>query len=1353
MALFFPPRKKNQLLVRLTNQVFARLGGFLLLTALVAQAMLSPQAVTTYAQSAQSPTGRNPKILWTPERQAVWNRMVADYNANPSNPATEGGRLFKDLKTWSDNKAIRGSYDGQWDVLLYQMTGDKIYADRAWSAVSSHVMNKTVPFEMINYMSGYVFTNVMTYEWLKPALTPEQNAAFRDYHNAIATAIVTNTTLPPYAGPFKGWGPREGDSDLNIVFYFYLAMVDIANDKLGNGFLDGNVVDSRAGTKPAGGLTATGVNRTTMRNEIREYFETSKGGAWLESSMYNLLTPQSFLIGAEAIRTATGVDYFPEMTEWLKKAGDQWINTLAPDYLTSEQTYQWGDVDNGVRYLWIQHNVTTAGMMAGMLKGTPEGQRMQKLTHELYNHPTQASRGKWPFPQFYFLYDPYAPEADFRNTSNITSFSASGLGLNFVHDSWKTTGSLFGSQFQPQTNVDHNPISFGNFQLYRKNAWAVTNPIGWGQPENNVGNDAANGMLIGGLSSLAEARGQIGQENAPDGFYAYHAGSTAGQWATPNFYQPPPRAVHEWTRSILYLPSKDEKSDTVVVFDRVHADNPFNLSRSNTYYPGFQTKMKRILASGGLKQWVIHSPVAPDTSNGITWSVGSQTVKVTPLLPASRKYNVINETDWFSDVAGVVVSSSERKFHTKISPTTDQPWDTFLNVVQAYDSGFQPSNTLVKSGNGEAEGVLVRRSGHDDVLALFNAKQGPRLSQALEERATHDPQLMANLSKNRLHKSSFSLSYTSNTTNSQVLIADLDPAINWEISVDGQRRSLSVSNQAIGRLSVTGTGAHALEVIANGEAAPPPPPSGDDGQQQPESKEATLTLTKSVNKAAANEGDTLTYTLSYTNTGEGNATNVRLSDPIPANTTYVVNSASANGSYDASANKLTWNIGNVAAGASGSVTFQVTVNQATGGGDTGGGTLNPATTIYLSPSGNDANACTETSRCKTMAKALTLLKPGWTVLLAEGSYPGFFKADLDGTQAAPITIKGEGNGATFQPRGTNQDTIHLIRSNYWVFDNIIADGVAGNASASRAGIRINSSHNVTVKNSKFRNNGVWGIFTNHSDNTHLENNETSGSQGEHGIYISNSSDNATVRGNRIFNNSGSGLQINADISVCPNTEDTSYNCDGISTGNVIEKNTIYENGSKIGGAAINLDGVQNSVVRNNVLYDNHATGIANFKQNAAAGSKGMEIYHNTIVMASDGRWAVLFWNTAGPSTVRNNILYNKNANRGGLTFLNPADVSNTNTDYNIYGGGTRAATPDDSATSYTLSQWQALGKDTHSATGTLANLFTNSDGHDYTPPAGAPSVDKGQTLASVVADFLGKVRPTGAASDIGAYER
>lgn len=1339
----------------------AGLLSFVLVIVLIVLSIFSTPTAAR-AQTAESPTGRRPKILWTPERQAVWNKMVADYKANPANPATEGGRLFKDLKSWSDNKAIRGPYEGQWDVLLYQMTGEKIYADRAWSAISSKVTTQTVPFEMINYMSGDVFVSVISYEILKPALTPEQDTAFRNYLNAIATAIVNNKVLAAYdtGDPFKGWGARQGDSDLNVAFYFFLAMVDIATDKLGSGYLHGNYIDSRVtGAEPVGGLDATAADRATMRNEIREYFETSKGGAWLESSMYNLLTPQHFLIGAEAVRTATGKDHFPEMTEWMKTAGDQWINSLAPDYLTSGQSYQWGDVDNGVRYLWIQHNVTTAGIMAGYLKGTEAGERLQKLTRELYNYPGQAGRGKWPYPMFYYLYDPYAPESEFRNMTKFTSFSAPGLGLQYFHDSWKSDGSLFGSQMQQHTKVDHNPMNFGNFQLYRKNAWAVTSPIGWGQPDNFIGNDATNGMLIGGLSSLAEARGQIGQETATDGTYVYHAGTTAGQWASPavgdpkfaGFYLPPPRAIHEWTRSLIYLPSKDEKSDTIVVFDRVHADNPFNLPRSDRYYPLLQAKMKQILASGGLKQWVIHTPIQPDTSNGIAWTVGSQKVKVTPLLPTDRKYNSINESEWFSNVGNVTVGLSERKFHTKISPTTDRPWDTFLNVVQAYDPGFQPDNTLVKSTNGYAEGLVVRRAGHNNVLALFNAKPGQKLSQELEERATYDPELFNKLNKQRYHSAGYTVNFSANTNTTDVILADLDPAITWEVKVDGTTQAVTVSKQGIGRTSISGNGDHTIQVIANGTAPVEPEPPASSPTPNPDNqpanpapvKKAAIELTKSVNKTQALYGEALTYTITYKNNGTATATNVRIVDTIPTSATYINNSATpaSVSQLTAAERKLTWQIGTVLAGQSGSVTYQIAVApQSSDPSDP------PATgkTLHVQPTGDDTHDCTQAKPCREIRRALALAVAGDTISVADGQYKGFSLKDFQATAEKPLTIVSPNRQAEVMPtndRGVyeDRDTVVIASSRY-----VILDGLR-TFNATRAGFRIDNSHNVTVRNSEAGNNGYWGIFTNHSNDLLLENNKTYGSKKEHGIYVSNSGDRPTVRGNVVYGNAGSGIQLNADLSAggAPGVA-----ADGVITGAVIEKNMISENGSVSGGGAINLDGVQDSIVRNNVLYDNHASGITNFKWNGAQGPKGMKIYHNTIVMASDARWALQFRSTAGKSTVRNNILLNRNAARGGIDYGSTTDVANADSDYNLM----EKMTPDDWSTVLTLAQWQAKGYEAHSLSAPISQLFQDANAHNYQLTNAAKAKDKGQLVSEVNDDFIGKARPSGAGYDIGAYE-
>lgn len=73
-------------------------------------------------------------------------------------------------------------------------------------------------------------------------------------------------------------------------------------------------------------------------------------------------------------------------------------------------------------------------------------------------------------------------------------------------------------------------------------------------------------------------------------------------------------------------------------------------------------------------------------------------------------------------------------------------------------------------------------------------------------------------------------------------------------------------------------------------------------------------------------GDTIIYTLCYSNTGNGDATGVLLTDALPRYTSYVAGSATNGGTYDAAAGMLTWNLGTLAPDATGCVSFAVTVN-------------------------------------------------------------------------------------------------------------------------------------------------------------------------------------------------------------------------------------------------------------------------------------------------------------------------------------------------------------------------------------------------------------------------------------------
>jgi uncharacterized repeat protein (TIGR01451 family) len=94
---------------------------------------------------------------------------------------------------------------------------------------------------------------------------------------------------------------------------------------------------------------------------------------------------------------------------------------------------------------------------------------------------------------------------------------------------------------------------------------------------------------------------------------------------------------------------------------------------------------------------------------------------------------------------------------------------------------------------------------------------------------------------------------------------------------------------------------------------------------------ATLAFTKSVSNTVPRGGDRVTYTISYTNSGSSPATNVVVTDQLDNHLNYVTSSAVPPPAGIAG-QTLTWNLGTIAANASGAITFQVdVVNNATPG--------------------------------------------------------------------------------------------------------------------------------------------------------------------------------------------------------------------------------------------------------------------------------------------------------------------------------------------------------------------------------------------------------------------------------------
>jgi hypothetical protein len=714
--------------------------------------------------------------------------MRSDYEASPNAPRTLGGQYFKLIK---DNAECKCRYadTGLWATLMFQMTGDRKYVELAWAEVESSFLKLTGRSLSGNYAREYSAENVLMYDWLYPGLSSGQRTTFLNKLNEQFETALTNASSPN--APV-----RTADSDQTVGVYFGLAFLNAAtgdHNPKAREFLDRPYV---------GGLSATARDRTTLRNAILDYVTMSAGGEWIEGTDYNLGTVRLLLLGAEGVRTATGRDYFPEITRWLASAVTRPLYVITPDL---KQSYQWGDTEHpGIFQGRLSAWMTTNGILAGLGDATNAPYMQDLIARLVARYGVSGYQSAEPLARMFLTFNPYLNSAP--SASLPRAWFAPGQGLMLVRTGWEETASMFGAHVPAQQPyIDHQVLYVGDFQLYRNGAWAITHPLTYGGP--GISGEGVNTLLHGGFGSMLEFRDVVGAEWDAEGTWSYVAGTTGGQKYADGYYQPPPTFLHEWTRSLVYLPAGPAGVDAIVVYDRSHADPPRSLPRFERYSTADRNT---IMNAPAVRQWIIHMPVNPSIGGDtISWQTATDALRVNMLLPRQRTVTPIDESQrWPTSV----VTADQRKWHVRIAPASDEPWQTFLNVVQAH-GGSAPADVAAVSSNDRVEGAVVRRAGRPDMVVLFNALPSARIESQANGLGVYNAANSAQLRRAHLRSTGFSVQWQSSAGSTRIIVADLDPGKTWQYRLNGgDSRVLRVTASGVATIDVSGARSHTLTV-------------------------------------------------------------------------------------------------------------------------------------------------------------------------------------------------------------------------------------------------------------------------------------------------------------------------------------------------------------------------------------------------------------------------------------------------------------------------------------------------------------------------------------------------------------
>ena len=355
-----------------------------------------------------------------------------------------------------------------------------------------------------------------------------------------------------------------------------------------------------------------------------------------------------------------------------------------------------------------------------------------------------------------------------------------------------------------------------------------------------------------------------------------------------------------------------------------------------------------------------------------------------------------------------------------------------------------------------------------------------------------------------------------------------------------------------------------------------------------------------------------------------------------------------------------------------------------------------------------SHAYSVTAVFRTLQEAADTAQGGDVIAVMPGHYSGFVLEERSSARDRHyihFKAMGEPGDVVIDQPSRVPDWMILLRAAHHVVIqgfNIAGPNIAGQPpTGPRAGIMLDGEfrntgkqvHHVVVVGNFSHHHRKWGL---HSRDTHtvlIQDNLFAFSAMEHSAYVSDGSDNYVIRRNVFFGSASGGLQCNLDplsslheLVATPALKDyppeahtrkwavdlvrlaeerfgTNNFPDGRGTNFIIEENVMNENG-RVGGGSLNLAGLQDSLIQNNLIYDNRNHGIAQWNDanpydeayakpgptspEQVKGTDDLPLWgcsrnivrNNTVLMNNPGRAALQARNGSWGVKLRNNIFIN-----------------------------------------------------------------------------------------------------------------